>query len=278
MNEKINIIFQNENFLVVHKPSGVLAVPARFQEKDNRPCLIPSIINILNPDNEKYDEKHDGNNNKIKLYPVHRLDYEAQGLVLLAKNAKAHQIANNWFEKREIKKHYEAITEIKKPNHLKVDIDKLPTITMNHPALENLQISNYEKEYEHWVSFLLRGKKRAYEVEAKRGKKSLTNAILLGKIIINQQTYLYWHLMPLTGRSHQLRYEFYKRGIPILGDTLYGASIASQLSISLQSRHSIALHAFKLDFSNCENASQEMKLPSIITSATMLIDNYLLIT
>lgn len=263
MKEKINIIFQNNNFLVVHKPGGVLTVPGRFSDKDNRICLISAIKNILN------DEK-------LKLYPVHRLDYEAQGILLLAKNAHAHQIANSWFEKREIKKHYEAITEIKTPNHLRVDLDKLPTMTLEHPSIDDPKSNNYENDYEQWISFILRGKKRAYEVEASRGKKAITKAILLGKITIADQLYLYWHLMPITGRSHQLRYEFYKRGIPILGDTLYGANITTPLSLSLQSRNSIALHAFKLDFSNCRDANTpEIDLPAVITASTLLIDDYL---
>ncbi|MBF0359836.1 MAG: RNA pseudouridine synthase [Oligoflexia bacterium] len=264
MNEKIKIIFQNENFLIVFKPSGILSIPGRFAKEDPRTCLIPSVKNIL------------ATNEKIDLYTVHRLDFEAQGIVLLAKNKNAHRMANGWFEKREIKKYYEAITEIKSTNLLKVDLDKIDRVE-NAVTASSESSTDLSTNWEQWTSFILRGKKRAYEMPEPKGKKAITKANLIGKFVIAEQIYLYWHVMPLTGRSHQLRFEFYKRGMPILGDILYDACISSPLSISLQSRDNIALNAFKLDFKGCPGAITEMGLPAEITSPNLLIDSYLLL-
>jgi tRNA pseudouridine32 synthase/23S rRNA pseudouridine746 synthase len=70
-----------------------------------------------------------------------------------------------------------------------------------------------------WTSKLLRGKKRAYESPV--GKPATTKATLLE---VGGDGILQWRLEPVTGRSHQLRFELYKRGFPILGDILYGSA------------------------------------------------------
>ena len=44
-----------------------------------------------------------------------------------------------------------------------------------------------------------------------------------------------WSLSPLTGRSHQLRFELSKRKMPIVGDKLYGSIEPFEKGIALQS-------------------------------------------
>lgn len=145
--------------------------------------------------------------------PVHRLDQEVSGLVLFAKDREAHRVANCWFESRLIHKFYEALTEGVPPE-------------ATGPLV--------------WESRLLRGKKRAYE--SPHGKLSQTRATWIGTSAAAQK----WLLEPLTGRSHQLRYELARHGYPILGDVLYGARISWP--------QGIALRAVKLDFADCTDA------------------------
>lgn len=128
-----------------------------------------------------------------QIFPVHRLDEEVSGLMIFAFRPEAHRLLNSAFENKEIKKVYQAISEAAKAP----------------PDSAQLQS---------WKSKLLRGKKRTYESPV--GKDSVTEAIYLGE---DKDRNLRWQLSPITGRSHQLRYELMKRGYPILGDTLYGA-------------------------------------------------------
>lgn len=86
-------LFENENWIVVEKPSGWLTTPAR-DKADPRPCLGLKL------------QAQQGR----QIYPVHRLDFEVGGLVLFAKNAQAHKVSQTWFEQGTVVKTYAAET------------------------------------------------------------------------------------------------------------------------------------------------------------------------
>jgi len=90
----MKIIFQNEHFVAVDKPAGVLSVPAR-QADDPRPILGREL------------EKQLGQT----IFPIHRLDAEVSGLVLYALQPKAHTQANGQFENRLVQKTYQAFSK-----------------------------------------------------------------------------------------------------------------------------------------------------------------------
>lgn len=190
------IIFENEAVLVLDKRPGFLSVLSRLGTNDSRPCEF------------SYWQKRKG----VRLWSVHRLDEEVSGLLMLAKNPKAHSLLSQAFESKEVKKTYHAWTEVPQTSF---------------PAKEQRL---------RWESRLLRGKKRAYEKPF--GKEAITEAVLKGE----RQGVLEWELFPLTGRSHQLRFECYKHGFPIVGDELYGSKQ------SFAPSKGIALRAIALDF------------------------------
>jgi tRNA pseudouridine32 synthase/23S rRNA pseudouridine746 synthase len=172
---------------------------------------------------------------KVRIFPVHRLDEDVSGLLLFAFNAEAHRTANRWFEGHAVIKTYEALSK------------EIP-----------LDLSNPYRTPQTWTCKLMRGKKRAYEADF--GKESLTRALLVGQ---NHSGRSVWHLQPLTGRSHQLRYEMAKHGFPIDRDNLYGSDRPAE------SGQGIALRAFRLDFSRCDgrerfNLPAEIQIPTNI--------------
>lgn len=211
-----NFIFQNKYFIILEKPSGVLSTPAR-DAKDSRPVLGRQLEDQL----------------KTQIYPIHRLDFEVSGIIMYATTPESHKAANIWFENKWVQKTYRALSK---------------------PSLQiQLQNPKLNEEFE-WKCLLLRGKKRAYESPA--GKDSLTKAKFKGvlgeselalteramqEINLNQKGLNQWDLMPITGRSHQLRYEMYKHEMPILGDTLYGSDVKLK-------ENTIALKAYRLQF------------------------------
>ena len=136
-----------------------------------------------------------------KIYPIHRLDAEVTGLIIYAKSADFHREANALFENKKIIKTYQAFTDL-----------------APFPVGEKI----------HWYSKLLRGKKRAFEAEY--GKPAITE----GSVIAETKTALEWRLNPLTGRSHQLRYELFKHKCPVIGDKLYGSSREWENGIALR--------------------------------------------
>lgn len=206
-------VFENSHFIVVDKAPNVLSVPSRMGVAETRPVLGLVL------------EKDLG----ITLYPVHRLDFEVQGLIMFAKTPAAQRAGNSWFENKTVEKIYCAITS---PNsEFKVG------------------------EIFEWKCRLLRGKKRAYE--SPHGKDSTTIARLES---IDDSGYFHFEMRPVTGRSHQLRFELFRHGMPIVGDALYG-------STEKFSGDGIALRAFKIDFTRAVNRT-EFSLPENISSKT----------
>ncbi len=214
----MQIIFQNQHFIVVDKPCGVHTIPARNADKNNPTDLIHAFSKSL----------------KIKLFPVHRLDFEVSGILLIAKNAEAHKQASLWFENRTIQKTYEALTELNPEKKIQ-----------NGDAFE-------------WVHKLHRGKKRVFIAD--HGKESITFAKYINKIKFKNQDAMLWHLQPKTGRSHQLRFHLSNFGFPILGDALYGAKNSSLLA-----KNTIALRAIGLSFKDSPNYNN-YDLPEVIST------------
>ncbi len=80
------VIFENNEFIAVNKPSGLLSVPDRQQSQ-------PSLKDILH---KKYGS----------IYTIHRLDKETSGIILFAKTEESHKYFSTLFESRLIKKFY----------------------------------------------------------------------------------------------------------------------------------------------------------------------------
>lgn len=241
-------IYKNSDFIILDKPAGVLTTPAREGDKDPRAVLGLELQKQLG----------------LQIYPVHRLDFEVSGLVVYALNASAHSVANSWFEKKLIQKTYRALT-------LNCDFQHIPANIENPRQLLSPE---FQKTYQ-WHNKILKGKKRAFVSE--HGKAShtlakclgfadiedgisqvLLNEIVDGELLIGTPSILAWDLNPVTGRSHQLRFELSYRGFPILGDRLYGSNVKT----SEESR--IALRAWKLDLSEIPE-KERRGLPKIIT-------------
>jgi 23S rRNA pseudouridine1911/1915/1917 synthase len=86
---KYDIIFENDDFVAVNKPSGLLTIPDREQtEKSLKEFLIDKYGNI---------------------YVVHRLDKDTSGLVVFAKNETTHKYLCKIFEERKVEKFYMGI-------------------------------------------------------------------------------------------------------------------------------------------------------------------------
>lgn len=88
---KIEMIHEDEDLLIMNKPSFLLSIPDRNNEKQ-------SLLGLLR---EKYE----------CVFTVHRLDFETSGLICFAKNEHAHQSLSVQFEKRQTTKIYHAIVE-----------------------------------------------------------------------------------------------------------------------------------------------------------------------
>lgn len=86
---KLDIIFENNQFIVINKPSGLLSVPDR---KQSEPSLKDILIEKLG-----------------SIYTVHRLDKDTSGIIVFAKNEQTHKQLSQLFEGRDVAKFYNGL-------------------------------------------------------------------------------------------------------------------------------------------------------------------------
>lgn len=190
MQNIINIVFENENFIVCDKPALVLSTPDRH--KSDRPCLGLELQKKMN----------------LQIYPVHRLDLEVSGLIIYAKNKNAHQTSQDWFLNKTISKKYRAMTLAQNFSHWPEQVKT---------SRELIDPTRGQSFF--WKTQIQRGKRRSFE--SAHGDWAETKAEVNDIV----STLVHWDLYPLTGKPHQLRLELSRRGFPILGDELYGSKI-----------------------------------------------------
>ncbi|MCB0696938.1 MAG: RluA family pseudouridine synthase [Chitinophagaceae bacterium] len=85
---KIEIIYEDDDLVIVNKPAGVLVIPDRF---DND---LPSLNRILET---KYGHH---------MYVVHRLDRGTSGVICFAKNEETHKYMSAIFQEHKVEKYY----------------------------------------------------------------------------------------------------------------------------------------------------------------------------
>lgn len=103
MKSSLEIIFEDENIIVVNKPGGLLSIPDRFDPSKKN--VFDLLFQSINP-----------------LFVVHRIDKDTSGTIVFAKTASSHQILNDAFQNRQVEKSYLAICH-GKPDPIKGFID-----------------------------------------------------------------------------------------------------------------------------------------------------------
>lgn len=214
----MKILFQNDFFVLLDKPSGYLSVPSRFPDQDKRLVVGVELQKQLDR----------------QIFPVHRLDCEVSGIMLMALTPEAHRDANQVFEKHQVQKTYQALTT-----------KMVPSIELES-KVKYREIHVQMGEILTWKTKVLRGKKRSFE--SPHGKLSVTEAQYQGFTKYHQ-----WSLKPITGRAHQLRFDLSRHGFPILGDVLYGGE-------EIEEKERIYLRACHLQFSQ-KDFCQKFKIP-----------------
>jgi RluA family pseudouridine synthase len=199
------VLFEDADVLAVSKPEGLATIPERSGETESLLFLLQS-------------------ERGAKLFVVHRLDKEASGAILFAKNAAAHSFLNGQFARREVAKTYTALS---------------------HGAVADARgaIDRPIRMY---------GSGRM-GVDAERGKPSSTAY----EVVRRTGAYTLLDVRPASGRRHQIRVHLYSIGHPIVGDTRYGDK-------DLQSRFPrLMLHSSEIGFRlpSGENKTVSSPLP-----------------
>jgi RluA family pseudouridine synthase len=184
----VRVLFENADYLAVDKPEGVISIAEAGKGG------LPELLKDVFPG---------------RLFPVHRLDREASGVIVYAKSADAHRHLNGQFDRREVRKTYLALVH---------------GTTGPASGLVNAPIREF-------------GSGRM-GVDVRRGKPSSTEWKIAERL--DGATLVQVH--PATGRRHQIRVHLFHIGHPIVGDLKYGDR-------TLQGRYPrLMLHALEVEF------------------------------
>ncbi len=195
----LDIIFENDDLIVVNKPAGMVVHPAAGHYSGT---LVNAVLG--------YDPDMEGIGGEERPGLVHRLDKETSGLIILAKNERAHNWLQDQFRLRKVEKTYLALVDGKPPT---------PKGRVEAPI---------GRDPSH--------RKKMAIVQPGKGREAVSEYKTLETF--KNHTLLEFH--PLTGRTHQIRLHCQFLGCPIVGDAVYGRR-NSGVEIS---RH--FLHAYRL--------------------------------
>jgi 23S rRNA pseudouridine1911/1915/1917 synthase len=180
------VIFENNDFLVLEKPAGMLVHPTEKNEPDT---LVDWLL-------KKYPQVKNVGEEQNRDGIIHRLDKEVSGIMIVAKTNKAYYYLKEQFKKRLVKKEY--ITLVYGKIHDQTGEIDLP---------------------------IGRNKEGIFVAHPRQGKEKLHYQDKVAKtqyqVLKYLKDYTLLRIRILTGRTHQIRVHLSAIGHPILGDQIY---------------------------------------------------------
>lgn len=202
------IIFENDLYFVVDKPSGWITNEAGTTT--NQPVLQTYIKNNFEyPLKDSYEER-----NGI----VHRLDKETSGIILVAKTKDAFYDLQTQFKNREVHKKYYALVH---------GVPENKTGVINEPVGR------------------LPWRRDRFGV-LPGGREALTHYEVVNTFNGKNENFALLALLPQTGRTHQIRIHLKHLGHPIVGDDFYAGRKTARKDRKWCNR--LFLHAGEITF------------------------------
>ncbi len=205
---KLDIIFEDENLMLIDKKPGVLVHEDAFEKRDT---LINQVLLYLYKKGE-YDPE-----GETSFVPslCNRLDKNTGGIVIVAKNAKSQRLLYDIVKHRKVVKKYLALVH----GIFNKKSDILTAFLTKRPSGNIVDVT---------------------DIETEGSRKIITkyNVLREGKELSLLEIEL------VTGRTHQIRAHMAHVGHPVVGDCKYGYSRDNKI---MPFRHQ-ALYATSLEF------------------------------
>lgn len=199
-NIPLDIVYEDSDILVVNKQKGLVVHPGNGNPDGT---LVNAIM-------AKCKDSLSGIGGEIRPGIVHRIDKDTSGLLIIAKNDKAHINMSNQIKDHEVKKTYIALIRGRlKENNATID----------------MPIARSTKD-------------RTKMAVSKNGKNAITHI----KVIERFKNYTLLDVNIETGRTHQIRVHLSQIGYPIVGDYVYSNG-KNPFGVEGQ-----MLHSYRLEF------------------------------
>ena len=201
-NIPIDIIYEDNDIIVVNKPKGMVVHPANGNPDGT---LVNAVMAICK-------NSLSGIGGEIRPGIVHRLDKNTSGVIIIAKNDKAHINLSEQIKAHKVKKTYVALVR---------------GIVKENEATINMPIGRSKRD-------------RKKMAVVREGKEAITHF----KVIQRYDKYSLLKVNIETGRTHQIRVHLAQIGYPIIGDDTYSNG-KNEWGIQGQ-----CLHAKSLEFTH----------------------------
>lgn len=195
----LDIVYEDNDLMIINKPSGVVVHPGAGNHENT---LVNGLIN--------YTNNLSNINGDVRPGIVHRLDKDTSGLMVVAKNNKAHELLSEMFKAHDIKRTYVALTN--------------GVIPYNKGTID-VPIKRDDKHFDKMMA-------------CEDGKKAITHF----KVLKRYNNYTLLSLNLETGRTHQIRVHLAYLGYPVYNDPVYSNKACTSFGQFLHSKEIDFVH------------------------------------
>ncbi len=226
------VLYEDENLIFVNKPADF---PVEQTITGNRANLHDAVVDYLWKRNPSL-------RNPPYVGIMHRLDRTSSGVIVFTKTRAVNKEVSEIFQGHDLTKQYLAVVEPPRAG------DSRHPEHNCHP--EFISGSKFTVEmFMGRISGKSQQGKWGQLAESRGGQYSKTDFKVLEKIIVEGKLCLLIECSLYTGRTHQIRVHLASKGLPILGDELYGGNPAKRLYLHA-SRLAFALNNVKYGVSS----------------------------
>lgn len=221
--QRPEIIFEDKDIIVCHKPAGMATQTKRLGQQDMESFL-------KNYRASKKEQPYIG--------VVHRLDQPVEGVMVFAKNPKAAAALSKQVQQRIIGKHYYAVCTKTVHAQLQPQEQTEELLLGNTGTLTDYILTDKKNN----ISKVVSPEDANKNPQAKR-------AVLDYEVIKQEQDKTVFDITLHTGRQHQIRLQLSNMGYPIIGDKKYGGIANDKLMLcSYRIGFEHPINGTKMDF------------------------------
>ena len=202
-NIPLDVVYEDQDLAVINKPAGmkVHAGAGATDDARNRGTLVNALLHRYQTLSAMGGETRPG--------IVHRLDRETSGLILIARNDRAHRKLARQFARREVHKTYLALVH-------------------GWPAEKGSITASIARDSRHRTRMRTVGPERYYQFADQvprrpNAREAVTHYRVLRKLDTAYGKFALLEVKIETGRTHQIRVHLASLHHPVVGDWLYGA-------------------------------------------------------